>query len=301
LIAIKACLAFLRVWLAQPAGEPMRRPGASAIGDRNRGFALLIVLWTLVLVSFIVTHVTASGRTEIRIAGNLVANAAAGAAADGAIFATIFNRTDPKSEQLSVLDGNAQELAIGNSRVVVRLDDEAARINPNWASPALFEALLRVTDIDPDGARRLAAAITEWAGTAPTLAPPSARLAEYRAAGLDYGPPGAPLESLDELGRVVGMTPAILAKIRPHLSLFAPPEPSPATADPVVAAALAALTSAGQAASAGNQMPPDIVTLRITALASGPGNARVARSAVVRFGAMLPRGYLVLAWGSGFD
>ena len=183
----------------------------------------------------------------------------------------------------------------------MRLEDEAGRINPNWASPALFEALLRVTGSDPDSARRLAAAITEWAGTAPVLAAPSARLAEYRAAGLDYGPPGAPLETLDELARVLGMTPAILAAIRPHLSLFAPPEPSPARSGPVVAAALAALTSAGQAASSGNQMPPDVVTVRITALASGPGNARVTRSAIVRFGAMLPRGYVVLAWGSGFD
>jgi general secretion pathway protein K len=97
------------------------------------------------------------------------------------------------------------------------------------------------------------------------------------------------------------MTPAILAAIRPHLTLFGPPGPSPATADPVVAAALAELTSTGQAASSGNQMPPDVQTVRITALASGPGNARVTRSAVIRFGAMLPRGYVVLAWGSGFD
>ena len=36
------------------------------------GFALIIVLWTLVLIAFIVAHITASGRTEVRIAGNLV-------------------------------------------------------------------------------------------------------------------------------------------------------------------------------------------------------------------------------------
>ena len=52
---------------------------------RSRGFALLIVLWTLVLIAFVVAQVTAAGRTEIRIAGNLAANAAAQAAADGAI------------------------------------------------------------------------------------------------------------------------------------------------------------------------------------------------------------------------
>jgi general secretion pathway protein K len=53
---------------------------------RNGGFALIIVLWTLVLIDFIVAHLTPSGRTEIRIANNLVANAVAQAAGDGAIF-----------------------------------------------------------------------------------------------------------------------------------------------------------------------------------------------------------------------
>lgn len=301
MIASKAYLAVLRTWSARLAGASGRRATASAVYSRSSGFALLIVLWTLVLVAFIVAHVTASGRTEVRIAGNLVANAVAGAAADGAIFATIFNLMDPKSEQHLAPDNTPRELTIGDSRVVVRIENEAGRINPNWASPALLEALLHVSGSNPESARRLAAAIGEWAGSAPILAPPTARLAEYRAAGLDYGPPGAPLETLDELARVLGMTPAILAAIRPHLTLFGPPEPSPATTDQVVAAALAELTLAGGATSSVNQMPPDVLTVRITALAAGRDNARVTRSAVVRFGAMLPRGYVVLAWGSSFD
>ena len=32
----------------------------------------------------------------------------------------------------------------------------------------------------------------------------------------------------------------------------------------------------------------------------GPNNAQVTRSAIVRLGAALPRGYDVLAWRSGF-
>jgi general secretion pathway protein K len=125
-------------------------------------------------------------------------------------------------------------------------------------------------------------------------------LAEYRAAGLDYGPPDAPLESIDELGRVLGMTPAILAAIRPHLTLYGPPEPSAASPDPVVAAALAEASKAGAVIDVADQPPPDVRTTRITAIAFGPGEARVTRSATVRFGAMLPRGYAVLAWGDGF-
>jgi general secretion pathway protein K len=276
-----------------------RRPPSATICCQSGGFALIIVLWTLVLIAFVVAQLTSSGRTEIRIAGNLVSDAVAEAADDGAIFAALFNLADPNPAQRWPLDGTPHELTIGNSRVMVRLEDEAGRINPNSASPALLEALLRVTGSDPETARRLAGAIGEWVGSAPVARQQNAVLAEYSAAGLDYGPPSAPLETLDELGRVIGMTPAVLAAIRPHLTLFGPPEPNPASADPVVAAALAEISAAPQAPVPANQPPPDLLTVRIEASAVGPGNARVSKTAIARVGAMLPGGYSVLAWGSG--
>jgi general secretion pathway protein K len=270
---------------------------------RSGGFALLIVLWTLVLIAFIVARLTASGRTEIRIAGNLVADAVTQAAADGAIFTAIFNQSDPNPDQRWPLSGQTHELMIGSSRVLVQLEDEAGRVNPSTASSDLLEALLRTTGSDPESAHRLAAAIGEWVGSGgDALRPQNAVPADYRAAGLDYGPPGEPLETLDELDRVLGMTPTVLAAIRPHLTLFGPAQPNPASADPVVAAALASIGRVSQAAVAANQPPPDLILVRITATAFGPSNARVKRSAIVRIGAMLPGGYAILAWGaSTFD
>jgi general secretion pathway protein K len=277
----------------------MPRPSPSpSVCRQNSGFALIIVLWTLVLIAFIVTHLTATGRTEIRIAGNLVANAVTLAAADGAIFGAIFNQSDPQPQRRWPVDGSTRELVVGNGRVLVRLEDEAWWINPNSASPALLEALLRATGSDPKSAHGMANAIGEWVGSAPVARPQNVVVGDYRAAALDYGPPGAPLESLDELGRVLGMSPATLATIRPHLTLFGPPQPSAASADPIVAAALAEAAQAAPAPSA-VQPPPDVLTTRITATAFGSNDARLTRSAVVRIGAALPVGYEVLAWGNG--
>jgi general secretion pathway protein K len=283
-----------------------RFPPGSAECRLNGGFALIIVLWTLVLIGFIVAHLTASGRTEIRIAGNLVANSASQAAADGAIFEAIFNLSDPRPEQRWPVDGTPRQVAVGSSRVILRVEDEASWINPSAASPVLLEALLRVIGSDPDNARRIATAISEWVGSATVPRPQEALVADYRAAGLDYGPPSAPFETLGELGRVLGMTPAVMMAIRPHLTLFGPPEPNPATTDPVVAAALALTSTVGSSpASQPVVQPgpasPDNLTVRITALASGPGNARVTRTAVVRTAVTLPQGYAVLAWGSSLN
>jgi general secretion pathway protein K len=253
-----------------------------------------------VLIAFIVSHLTASGRTEIRIATNIIANAGARAAADGAIVQAIFNLSDPDPKRRWPVDGNLHEVVVGNFLVRVRLEDEAWWINPSTASPPLVEALLRATGTDPDKARLLAIAIGEWVGSVSVARPQNAILAEYQAAGLNYTPPSAPLETLDELGQVLAMTPAILAVIRPHLTLFGPPEPSGATLDPFVTAALAEMTSLAEPVPSASQPPPDVLTTRITATASGSSNASVTRSAIVRVGAALHDGYQVLARGNGF-
>src|SRR5204863_3728462 len=85
---------------------------------QSRGFALLIVLWVLVLIAFLIAQVTAAGRTELRIAGNLYANAAAEAALEGAVSEAIFHLSDPQPERRWRLDGRPRELVIGNSRIV---------------------------------------------------------------------------------------------------------------------------------------------------------------------------------------
>src|ERR1700756_3844474 len=168
---------------------PRRLPPGSAQCRRNGGVAVVIATLMLVLIGFIVAHLTASGRTEIRIAGNLVANSASQAAADGAIFEAIFNLSDPQPEQRWPADGTPRQVIVGSSRVILRVDDEASWINPSTASPILLEALLRVTGSDPETARRIATAISEWVGSAAAPRPQEALAADYRAAGLDYGPP----------------------------------------------------------------------------------------------------------------
>ena len=273
---------------------------------RYRGFALLIVLWTLVLIAFIVAHVTAAGRSEVRIAGNLAANAAAQAAADGAIYQAIFNLSDPQPDRRWALDGGAHQLRIGDSVVTVTIEDEAGRINPNLASVALLEGLLRAAGDNTETAGDLAGAIAEWVGSAQVLRQPDQLTAEYRAAGLDYAPPGAPLESLDELGRVRGMPARLLDALRPHLTLFGPAEPNAAAADPVVAMAIALASRSTLATGAGQTLGTanaagDIVTARIRANAQGPTNARVTRVAIVRIGPFTSQGYTPLAWDSSIE
>ena len=57
----------------------------------QRGFALLIVLWTLVLLSLILAQLLSAGRSEAQLATKLRDAAVAEAVADGAVQDTLFH------------------------------------------------------------------------------------------------------------------------------------------------------------------------------------------------------------------
>lgn len=272
----------------------------SAAGPRRagrngeRGFALLIVLWAVALLALIGTRLTAGGRTEAQLASNLRAAAVAEAAADGAVHEAAFHLLDAPDRRWPA-DDQPRALRVGAVPVVVRVRDEAGRINPNTAPPELLDALLRAVGADSRAAARLAAAIADWRFPGVQKHPNGAKAPEYRAAGLDYGPPGAPFRSIDELGAVLGMTPELLARLRPHLTVAAEGEPDPARADPVVLAALRAL-GGGQLPD-GDEDPGAARAVTVTATAA-PAGARFTRRATLR----LDQGqWRILTWDTGVD
>jgi general secretion pathway protein K len=259
------------------------RPGWRS---REQGFALLIVLWVLALIALVATRVLANGRIETRLAANLRGAAEAEAAADGAVFDTAFQllRAGPPYR---VAPGTRVLPLRGGGQATVAIEPEAGKINPNIADPDLLAALLRACGADVATAAALTGAIDVW--RTPN-APNAVAGASY--AGLGYLPPGAPFESLDELGLVAGMSPALLACVLPRLSLFQPDDPDPAVADPLV---VAAMTDSGNAES--SEADSQYVAVALTASAALAGGARFVRHAVIGIGPN-PSGawYRVLAW-----
>jgi general secretion pathway protein K len=73
---------------------------------KPRGFALVIVLWTMVLLAFVMTHMVTAGRSEARIAANFVANADAETQADGAVVETVFRMIDASDAHWDVGGGS---------------------------------------------------------------------------------------------------------------------------------------------------------------------------------------------------
>ncbi len=282
----------------------MRRAGTAVVSGaakREGGFALLVVLWSLALLALIGTHVTATGRSEAQLAANLRGAAAAEAAADGALHRTVFHLLDP-SPRRWLPDGIPREIALpGGGVAVVRAESEAGKSNPNLAPAGLLQALLLGAGADPRAAASLGAAILDWRTAGQRPRPNGAKEPQYRAAGRDYAPPGRPFESLDELGLVLGMTPELLARLTPFLSVYQTGDPDLRIAHPAVAQAVADAARAGLDADA----EPDADAASVVVVTAGavlPGGARFTRRAHVRLGpGARGRGWQILTWRTAED
>lgn len=266
-------------------------PGWRNEPRRDQGFALLLVLWSLVLITLLMTALLASGRTSMLLAGNIRAAAMARAAADGAVAETIFHLLG--NGGVWAADGAAHQLVIGQSTVIARVHSLGGKINPNLASTALLAGLFQAAGLAPVQARELAAAVIAWRSPAPTPQARQALLASYRRAGLAFGPPGKPFADLAELGGVLGMSPALLAAVSPYLSLEQSGDPDAAQAGPMVREAL---KLSGQAGARPDVYEGNAQVVTIEAEARGPGRVLVRRHAIVSLpGALANPPYRVLA------
>ena len=107
----------------------------------QRGFALLIVLWTLGLLALLGTQLLATARQDTQLARNLVDAAELEAAANGAVQQAIFANLDTSNKHWDA-DSITRVIRVGRVPVAVQLDDEAEKVNPNIASVALLQALM---------------------------------------------------------------------------------------------------------------------------------------------------------------
>jgi general secretion pathway protein K len=261
----------------------------------ERGFALLIVLWTLALVALLVTRVLAAGRSELRLAGNLQAGAATEAVADGAVYEATFRLMAGQWRA----DGLPRRLSIGPGLAELRIADLAGRLNPNMAPLAVMRQLLIGVGAAPAEAAAIAAAMEDWRTPGEEPLPLGAKAAQYLAARRAYVPTGQPFRSLEEIGLVLGMTPALLAALAPHVSVFQEGDPDRRLTDPVVAAALAAEDQPPAASPGGRDEQQGALVVEIMARTLAPAGARFTRRAVVRFAAVTrsnPSPWRILAW-----
>jgi len=204
------------------AGSPRRSARAGSPRPPARGIALIAVLWLTVLVTVIASSFAYSMRGEALAARNTMSLAQARAAADGAVERMAFELMRPRTgPDLWNADGQPHAWKDGEIEITATATDESGRIDLNAATDPLLKGLLQnVGGLDTEAAERVLEAILDWRDADDLRRPNGAEAPEYRAAGLKYVPANGPFESVGELRRVLGVTPALMAKVAGSLTVY---------------------------------------------------------------------------------
>jgi DNA uptake protein ComE-like DNA-binding protein len=213
-----------------PRPPPLSPPNKPLAGiNPDAGFILIPVLVTLGLLSLIALTVARATRIDVRAAAYQLRSTEAEALADGvtrlAIRRVVADRAAavvsraPGNDKSLPLNGQPVACDIQGASAVITAQDAGGLIDLNTASLSLLVQLLAGLGTPKDDAARLAAAIVDFRDFDDVPLPGGAENAEYKAAGLPFGPKNGPLNTVSELDQVLGMTPALLARLRPMVTV----------------------------------------------------------------------------------
>jgi general secretion pathway protein K len=186
---------------------------------RQRGIALVVVLWILVLLTIVVGTYAVLARTESLQARFLFDTTIARYAAEAGIHRAAYEMRNPDLETRWVPDGRSYEIRFGDATVEISIVDESGKIDLNSAGAEMLSNLFMSRGMEETEAWHLADAIEDWRDEDDLPRLYGAEVAEYESAGYPYGPANAPFVSVDELQQVIGMSLDLFRELEPLLTV----------------------------------------------------------------------------------
>jgi general secretion pathway protein K len=188
---------------------------------RERGIALVLVIWLVTLLLVIAGSFTYAMRTDARASRNAAAIARGESLAQAAVARSLMELFKPPgSPEGWRRDGSLREWSFDGTPVAVRLSDESAKIDVNTANPELLKGLFRYAGLPEEEAVKLLDAILDWRDPDSLKRPFGAEEAEYSQAGLKGRPANFPFQSTEELQLVLGMRPEVFQRIAPMITVY---------------------------------------------------------------------------------
>ncbi len=260
--------------------------GRSAAENRETGMALLVVLWTLLLLSVIAASLSSQARKQGYLARNASMLARSEAAAEGGIVRGVAALLDPRVEMRWAADGSPHRFVLDGVSIEVRIIDEAGKVDLNTGAPELLAALLQTVGAGPDVAFTIASEVAAFRN------------------GTATGQPRG-FETTSELLGVPGMTPALFERVAPFVTVLthargidpnvAPPAILAAFSGRGASAPASGSEGGGIAGAAGFVTESQHVLYSIESVAIA-GPARYAHEAIVRLTHSSEIPFLVHSW-----
>ena len=185
-------------------------------GDEG-GFALILVLWTLLLVAAIVQGLMLEVRASRSVASDEVTAFENDMVLDGAINRATVALLDDRDPLRLPLDGSTHAISLFGRDVELSEEAEAGKVDINLSPPDILSRLFRrLGSPDPEA---LAMALVAWREPTPALQRQDV-IDRYRISGRGYGPRFGPFRSVGEVGLVIGMDDHLRRALQPFLTIW---------------------------------------------------------------------------------
>lgn len=191
------------------------------------GFALVAALWVVVAVGAVGLDWGLRARMQRLATANAVESATARAAAESglALARARLERVlvgsaagmDPWHDPAALLGDSVHARA--GVRYLIRVSDLGTRLNLNRASQEELRRLLVALRLDAGRADRIAQSAADWRDADDLHRARGAERIWYLRAGSDALPRNGPFQSVEELRHVREMTPELMDRLRPYLTV----------------------------------------------------------------------------------
>jgi general secretion pathway protein K len=288
--------------------------------NKQRGIALLLVLWMLVILIGIIGVFALISRTEMQQGKYLSRGVQARYGAESGVDVAVLRLGQNDPLMRWVPDQREYTFQTDKTRHQIRVLDESGKVDINVAGADILVPLLRALELDQVQAESISSAILDWRDADNLLnLPGGAEDPQYEAAGKPYGARDNAFQTITELQQVLGMTPALYQRLAPLITIYSGlARPNPSFAPPEVLAAmgyqapqiaqLIAQREAWQPGTPEFTLPDGnplatsgTGTYSISSVAIEPDGSRAEVLAIVRVGANGNFGqmYTPLAWRVG--
>jgi general secretion pathway protein K len=187
---------------------------------KQRGVALVLVLWAIALMAVLLGSFAMIAHTENLESRHVFDTVTARYDAEAGLERAVYELRNADPAQRWIADGRPYEFDFDGARVSVELTDESGKIDVNSADPNVLLSLFISVGVDLDRAEALVDAIQDWKDADDLPLAKGAEINEYKAAGLTYGPRNAPFQTVSEIQQVLGMDYDLYQRIEPAITIY---------------------------------------------------------------------------------
>lgn len=186
-------------------------------GDES-GYAILAAVPLIAVIALIATAIVDTNRDSAITVGAELDQARAAAAADAGIALALHGLLSKDPAARWSIDGRARQANFEDASLIIRVEDERGKVPINLLNEEQMTRLLEMGGLSGERLRVATDSLLDWIDDDDETRENGAERPYYRPSGI--APRNGAMLSIDEMARVRGFDPLLVARLRPFVTVY---------------------------------------------------------------------------------